>query len=264
MIEALPNIQTIFFVVIFIIIFIIEYYNSNRVWKTTRFKRLFFHTVFAVLNSIILYIPRLLLLIPVLLFTEEKGFGFLNTIDQFYFIEVLLGVLLFDFAYYWWHRFNHTIPFLWRFHSIHHLDTHLDVTTSLRFHFGELLLSLVYDVFLILLIGAPLEVYIFYKIILTSSSHFHHSNLKLTDRINNVLMYFIVTPKYHTNHHTVVETTRNANYTSILTIWDRVFFTYIDSNDIDRSNMGLENRRLELNLFENLKRPFVRDQNELT
>ena len=79
-----------------------------------------------------------------------------------------------------------------------------------------------------------------------------------------MLMYFIVTPKYHTNHHTVVETTRNANYTSILTIWDRVFFTYIDSNDIDRSNMGLVNRRLELNLFENLKRPFVRDQNELT
>lgn len=264
MIEALPNIQTIFFVLVFIILFVIEYFNANRVWKTTRFKRLFFHVIFAVLNSIMLYIPRLLLLIPILLFTEEKNLGFLNTIDQFYFIEVLLGILLFDFAYYWWHRFNHTIPFLWRFHSVHHLDTHLDVTTSLRFHFGELILSLIYDVLLILLIGAPLEVYIFYKIILTSSSHFHHSNIKLPDKVNDVLMYFIVTPKFHTNHHTVVDTTRNANYTSILTVWDRLFFTYRDSNDIDRSYMGLENRDLELSLFENLKRPFIKDQNELT
>ncbi len=264
MIEALPNIQTIFFVIVFIILYVVEHFNSNRIWKTARLKRLSFHIIFAFINSIVLYIPRLLLLIPVLLFTEEKQFGLLNSIDQFYFLEVVLGILLFDFAYYWWHRFNHTVSFLWRFHSVHHLDTHLDVTTSLRFHFGELFLSLIYDVFLILIIGAPLEVYIFYKIILTSSSHFHHSNLKLSDRVNDLLIYFIVTPKFHTNHHTVVETTRNANYTSILTIWDRLFFTYMDSNDIDRAYMGLENRKLELSLFENLKRPFIRDQNELT
>lgn len=264
MIEALPNIQTIFFVLVFIIMFVVEYFNSNRTWKTARFKRLFFHFTFAIVNSIILYIPRFLLLLPVLFFTDEKQFGLLNTIDQFYFFEVLLGFLFFDFAYYWWHRFNHTIPFLWRFHAVHHLDTHLDVTTSLRFHFGELILSLIYDVFLILIIGAPLEVYVFYKILVTSSSHFHHSNIKLPDKINDFLVYFIVTPKFHTNHHTVVEMTRNANYTSILTIWDRIFFTYIDSNDIDRAHMGLENRGLELELIENLKRPFIRNQDELT
>ena len=264
MIEALPNIQTIFFVVVFVIMYIVEYFNSNRTWKTARFKRLFFHIIIAVINSIILYIPRLLLLLPILLFTEEKQFGILNAIDQFYFIEALIGFLFFDFAYYWWHRFNHTIPFLWRFHSVHHIDTHLDVTTSLRFHFGELILSLVYDVFLILIIGAQLEVYIFYKIILTSSSHFHHSNMKLPDSVNDILIYFIVTPKFHTNHHTVVETTRNANYTSILTIWDRLFFTYLDSNDIDRAHMGLENRELELELIGNLKKPFKINQNELT
>tara|TARA_Y100000782_G_C10076097_1_gene219941 strand:- start:264 stop:530 length:267 start_codon:yes stop_codon:yes gene_type:complete len=88
--------------------------------------------------------------------------------------------------------------------------------------------------------------------------------MKLPDSVNDILIYFIVTPKFHTNHHTVVETTRNANYTSILTIWDRLFFTYLDSNDIDRAHMGLENRELELELIGNLKKPFKINQNELT
>tara|TARA_B100000029_G_C17603734_1_gene966676 strand:- start:1329 stop:2066 length:738 start_codon:yes stop_codon:yes gene_type:complete len=243
--------------------FIIEFFNPNRVWKTARYIRFLFHTIVAIINSIILYIPRLILLLPVLLIVEEKQFGLLNNIEQFYFIEVLLGFLFFDFAYYWWHRFNHTVSFLWRFHSFHHLDTHLDVTTSLRFHFGELILSLIYDIFLILIIGAPLEVYIFYKIVLTSSSHFHHSNIQLPNKINNLLIYFFVTPKYHTNHHTVEKSTRNANYTSILTIWDRIFLTYKDSNDVDRTLMGLENRELELDLIKSLKYSFKRNFNEL-
>ena len=263
MIEALPNIQTIFFIMIFIIMYIIEFYCPNRIWQTARYKRLFTHLIVAIINSIILYIPRLIFLIPILLLIEEKQLGLLNNMDQFYFIEILLGFLFFDFAYYWWHRFNHTIPFLWRFHSFHHLDTHLDVTTSLRFHFGELILSVIYDIFLIIIIGAPLELYIFYKIILTSSSHFHHSNIKLPERINDLLIYFIVTPKYHTNHHTVEKNTRNANYTSIFTIWDRLFLTCKDSNDADRTLMGLENRDLELDLVKSLKHPFQKKSNEL-
>ena len=89
MIEALPNIQTIFFVIVFIILYVVEHFNSNRIWKTARLKRLSFHIIFAFINSIVLYIPRLLLLIPVLLFTEEKQFGLLNSIDQFYFLEVV-------------------------------------------------------------------------------------------------------------------------------------------------------------------------------
>tara|TARA_B100001105_G_scaffold151630_1_gene121667 strand:+ start:48 stop:464 length:417 start_codon:yes stop_codon:yes gene_type:complete len=132
----------------------------------------------------------------------------------------------------------------------------MDVTTALRFHFGELLLSSFYKVFLILVIGTPISIFIFFEIILSASTQFHHSNIKLPSRLNSVLMKIIVTPEYHTNHHTVVKKTRDANYSSIFTIWDKIFFTLKDSNSIDRVYLGLNDRNHEFGIIANLKYPF--------
>ncbi|MAR78594.1 MAG: hypothetical protein CMD43_06620 [Gammaproteobacteria bacterium] len=256
MIEILSNIKLIFFVVIFIILFIVESYYTKREWLSNRNIRLVFHSMIALINTIIIRVPTVFLVIPSLMLITESNYGLLNTLNLHFFIEGLLGFILLDLAFYWWHRLNHTNSFLWKFHSMHHLDTHLDVTTSLRFHTIELLLSSIYKVLLIFLIGMPISVFIFYEIILSASNQFHHSNIGLPEKTNSLLQSFIVTPKYHTNHHTVVKDSREANYASILTFWDYIFFTYKDSTDDDREYLGLSDRSKEFGIIANLKHPF--------
>ena len=260
MIEILTNLKLIFFVMLFIILFIFESFYSEREWTSKRFFRLFFHVKIAIINTVIIRFPTIFLIIPSLMLITENQYGVLNNIDISFALKAVFGLLLLDLAYYFWHRLNHTNSFLWRFHSVHHLDTHLDVTTSLRFHFGELLLSSLFKTILILLLGAPISVFIFYEILLSACNQFHHSNIKLSDNLDQILSKFIVTPKYHTNHHTVMKDSRNANYSSILTIWDSIFFTYKDAKIEDRQYLGLDDRSKEFGLIQYIRHPFIKDR----
>ena len=133
MIEVLTNLKLIFFIVFFIVFMILENYFSQRNTKG-KMKRLFFHVTIAVINTVIMRVFVIFLLIPVMMITNENQYGLLNTIEYNFFLEALLGFLLLDLAFYWFHRISHTWDFLWRFHGMHHLDTQMDVTTSLRFH----------------------------------------------------------------------------------------------------------------------------------
>ena len=260
MIEILTNLKLIFFVMLFIILFILESLYSEREWTSKRVFRLFFHVKIAIINTVIIRFPTIFLIIPSLMLITENQYGILNNIDINFALKALFGLLLLDLAYYFWHRLNHTNSFLWRFHSVHHLDTQLDVTTSLRFHFGELLLSSLFKTILILFLGAPISVFIFYEILLSACNQFHHSNIKLSDNLDQILSKFIVTPKYHTNHHTVMKGSRNANYSSILTIWDSIFFTYKDAKIEDREYLGLDDRSKEFGLIQYIRHPFIKDR----
>ena len=260
MIEILTNLKLIFFVMLFIILFIFESFYSEREWTSKRFFRLFFHVKIAIINTVIIRFPTIFLIIPSLMLITENQYGVLNNIDISFALKAVFGLLLLDLAYYFWHRLNHTNSFLWRFHSVHHLDTHLDVTTSLRFHFGELLLSSLFKTILILFLGTPISVFIFYEILLSACNQFHHSNIKLSDNLDQILNKFIVTPKYHTNHHTVMKDSRNANYSSILTIWDSIFFTYKDAKIEDRQYLGLDDRSKEFGLIQYIRHPFIKDR----
>ena len=260
MIEILTNLKLIFFIMLFIILFIFESFYSERKWTSKRFFRLFFHVKIAIINTVIIRFPTIFLIIPSLMLITENQYGVLNNIDISFVLKAVFGLLLLDLAYYFWHRLNHTNSFLWRFHSVHHLDTQLDVTTSLRFHFGELLLSSLFKTILILFLGAPISVFIFYEILLSACNQFHHSNIKLSDNLDQILSKFIVTPKYHTNHHTVMKDSRNANYSSILTIWDSIFFTYKDAKIEDRQYLGLDDRSKEFGLIQYIRHPFIKDR----
>ena len=260
MIEILTNLKLIFFIMLFIILFIFESFYSERAWTSKRFFRLFFHTKIAIINTLIIRFPTIFLIIPSLMLITENQYGILNNIDVGFTLKAIFGLLLLDLAYYFWHRLNHTNSFLWRFHSVHHLDTQLDVTTSLRFHFGELLLSSLFKTILILFLGMPISVFIFYEILLSACNQFHHSNIKLSYTVDQILSKFIVTPKYHTNHHTVIKASRNANYSSILTIWDSIFFTYKDATIEDRQYLGLDDRSKEFGLIQYIRHPFIKER----
>lgn len=140
-------------------------------------------------------------------------------------IRPFLAFLLMDLTFYWWHRANHRIPLLWRFHNVHHLDPDLDISTAFRFHFGELAFSSAFRVAQIGLIGPSFGSYLFYEAIFQAGTLFHHSNLRLPIRNERLLVRLIVTPRMHGIHHSQVPEETNSNYATVFSFWDRLHRT---------------------------------------
>jgi sterol desaturase/sphingolipid hydroxylase (fatty acid hydroxylase superfamily) len=136
---------------------------------------------------------------------------------------LLLDLLLLDFLIYWWHRLNHELPLLWRFHQVHHRDRFLDSTTALRFHFGEVLLSAVARGAIIWLLAIPLATVLLFEILVLAAAIFHHSNLRLGAGLERALSRVIVTPSIHWVHHHAVRADTDSNYATILSLWDPLF-----------------------------------------
>ena len=139
------------------------------------------------------------------------------------FTGILLDIVLLDLWIYWWHRANHRFPFLWRFHQVHHLDRWLDVTTAFRFHFGEVLLSAVARGVFIWLLGIQWQSVLLFELLVLICSTFHHSNGRLSWRLEKPLSMFIITPSIHWVHHHAVKDDTDSNYGTILSLWDRLF-----------------------------------------
>ena len=138
-------------------------------------------------------------------------------------LGLVIDLLILDCWIYGWHRLNHVVPFLWRFHEVHHLDENLDASSALRFHFGEVILSSFVRAVFILLLGVPLKSVVVFETLVTVAALFHHSNLKLPDKVDAVLSRIIVTPSLHFVHHHALSGDTDSNYATILSIWDRVF-----------------------------------------
>ena len=157
--------------------------------------------------------------------SEGRQFGLLRLVELPSAVEILLAFLWFDCSFYLWHRLNHVSPLLWRFHNVHHIDPDLDVTTSFRFHFGEIILSSLFRAFQILLIGPTLIAYLMYELVFQVETVFHHSNVKLPIRWERRLSRVFVTPRMHGIHHSEIRAESRSNFSSVLSLWDRLFAT---------------------------------------
>lgn len=151
-----------------------------------------------------------------------RPFGLLHLAPLPFKLRFVLGFLLMDLTFYLWHRVNHEVPLLWRFHNVHHADPDLDVTTSFRFHFVEILYSTVFRILQVGLLGIDVATYILYEIVFTCATVFHHSNLRLPIRFERILNRVFVTPRMHGIHHSAVKEETNANYSVIFRWWDRL------------------------------------------
>jgi sterol desaturase/sphingolipid hydroxylase (fatty acid hydroxylase superfamily) len=169
-----------------------------------------------------------------------------------------LDLLILDCWIYFWHRVNHVIPFLWRFHEVHHLDETLDASSALRFHFGEVVLSSLVRAVFIILLGMPISTVVIFETLVTVAAIFHHSNIKLTGRLEKMLSLIIVTPSIHWVHHHAKRSDTDANYSTILSIWDRLFGSV--ALGIRRPDMliGVEGAK-EQKLLRLILRPFYQD-----
>src|ERR1041385_6567048 len=138
---------------------------------------------------------------PLARFVERRRFGLLKQLRLPRLLEIIAAVLLMDYTLYFWHILTHRLPFLWRFHAVHHVDLDLDASTALRFHFGEIALSIPYRAAQVLLIGVDPQILFVWQTFLLLSIMFHHSNIQLPKSVEDRLVRFIVTPRMHGIHH---------------------------------------------------------------
>jgi sterol desaturase/sphingolipid hydroxylase (fatty acid hydroxylase superfamily) len=172
--------------------------------------------------------------------TADRQWGLLHLIPLTPFAKVALAALALDLWTYGWHRANHRIAFLWRFHRMHHSDPAMDVTTATRFHLGEIALSILLRLGIIPLIGIPLSVIACYELVLLLSTQFHHSNIALPAGLDRVLRLAIVSPNMHRVHHSIERVEADSNYSSVLSIWDRLFGSYRERMDYRLIRFGVE------------------------
>ncbi len=170
-------------------------------------------------------------------------------------VGLAFDLLLLDFLIYWWHRANHRFPFLWRFHEVHHLDRFLDVTTSVRFHFGEVILSALARAGVILLFAIPLSSVLAFEALVLAGAAFHHSNLRLPPQMERALSWVVVTPAIHWVHHHRIRRDTDSNYATVLSLWDRLFGSRSPTRCTPEMEIGVEGRE-EQDLRRLLARPF--------
>jgi len=164
--------------------------------------------------------------LPFAAFVEGRGLGLLRVVNLPTWLDVVLACVLMDYTLYVWHVLAHKWPAVWRFHLVHHADLDLDASTAVRFHFGELLISIPWRVAQIALIGTTPQALVVWQTATLVSILFHHSNAELPLRLERALSRIIVTPRMHGIHHSVVESEVNSNWSSGLAWWDRLHGTF--------------------------------------
>ncbi len=177
------------------------------------------------LRALALVLP--LLAVGAALDAQANGWGLMNTLDLPLWLAVVATVLIFDLAIWAQHLVTHKVPVLWRIHRVHHADRDIDVTTAIRFHPVEIALSMLLKIGLVYLLGPPALGIILFEIILNGTAMFNHANIRLPLPLDAALRKVLVTPDMHRVHHSDRRAEHDSNYGFALSIWDRLFGTYI-------------------------------------
>jgi sterol desaturase/sphingolipid hydroxylase (fatty acid hydroxylase superfamily) len=177
-------------------------------------------------NTLLLRILFPVTAVGLALVAEARGFGLFNAIDVPYWVAVVASVVILDLAIYLQHVLFHAVPGLWRLHRMHHADLEFDVTTGLRFHPVEILLSMLIKFAVVGALGAPALAVLIFEVLLNATSIFNHGNVRIPQGIDRVLRWLVVTPDMHRVHHSIVVRETNSNFGFNLPWWDRLFGTY--------------------------------------
>jgi len=201
--------------------------------------------------------------VGVALVAEAHGLGLFNVLPLPAWIGVVASVILLAIAIYFQHVLFHAVPVLWRLHRMHHADLDIDVSTGLRFHPIEILLSMVIKLAVVIALGAPAIAVLIFEVLLNATSMFNHSNVHIPERLDGVVRWFVVTPDMHRVHHSIVARETNSNFGFNLPWWDRLFGTYRAQPAAGHEAMkiGIEQFRdpRELRLDRMLLQPFRGD-----
>jgi sterol desaturase/sphingolipid hydroxylase (fatty acid hydroxylase superfamily) len=179
-----------------------------------------------VIDTIVLRLTFPILAVGLAVIAQERGWGLFNFIDAPAWVAVLASVIILDLVIYLQHVMFHAVPALWRLHRMHHADLDFDVTTGLRFHPIEIVLSMGIKLAMVLVLGPPAVAVLIFEVLLNATAMFNHSNVRLPLVVDRVLRLVMVTPDMHRVHHSILPEETNSNFGFNLPWWDRLLGTY--------------------------------------
>ena len=217
-----------FFFGILIIMFLWEVIMPRRRLTTSKNTRWFSNLSLVLIDSVTARIAFPAGLAGVAFVAQQRGWGMFSFLELPFLLKIVLGVLILDLAIYLQHVMFHSAPLLWRLHMVHHSDMDIDVTTGVRFHPIEILLSMGIKMIVVVLIGAPALAVLIFEIILNGTSMFNHGNVHYPQSADSIIRLFVVTPEMHRVHHSTIRWETNSNLGFNFPWWDRLFGTYRD------------------------------------
>jgi sterol desaturase/sphingolipid hydroxylase (fatty acid hydroxylase superfamily) len=197
-----------------------------------------------------------LLLLPLIVWASSSSWGVFNQVTLSWWAELALTILVIDALTYFMHVLNHKVPFLWRFHRMHHSDTAMDVTTGARFHIGEHIISLLARSGLYAVFSMNLEFILIYETVFLVSVLFHHSNISISEPIDKIYRMVFTSPNMHKVHHSNVQSETDSNYTSLFSFWDRLFGTYKIVKNPKNIVYGIKGLEKKQSIIDMLLTPF--------
>lgn len=221
-----PVIRVAFFLAVFVVVAAWEAMAPRRTHQLPRRARWPANLGIVALNTVLVRLLLPTTAVAFALLGEQRGWGLLNAIDLPRGAAIVLAVLALDLAIYLQHVLFHAVPLLWRLHRMHHADLDIDVTTGARFHPIEIVASMVLKLAAIAALGAPAEAVLVFEILLNATAMFNHANLRLSEGLDRVLRWFVVTPDRHRVHHSIVPQETNRNFGFNAPWWDHLFGTY--------------------------------------
>ena len=259
------TIRLSFFLGTLAVMFLWQSISPRRKLSAPRLRRWSANLGIVVISSVLISLLRLAP-VSIAIFAATEDIGIFHMLNVPFGISIVLGIMLLDLIIYAQHVFFHKVPFFWRFHKMHHTDLDIDVTTGLRFHPIEILLSVIIKIAAVLIFGInPIAVFIF-EVMLNAAAMFNHANAKIQKTIDKYLRLLIVTPDMHRVHHSVHREETDSNFGFNVPWWDRLFGTYIaqPKDRHQKMKIGLDtfrdNRYLRLRWL--LAIPFVKDRSD--
>jgi sterol desaturase/sphingolipid hydroxylase (fatty acid hydroxylase superfamily) len=221
-----PAIRLGFFLSAFVIIALWELFAPRRVLETSKTVRWTNNLGLAAVNIVFVRVLFPSAVVGVAILANERGVGLLNMFPIPYPLAMILSFLALDLMMYSMHLMFHAVPALWRVHRVHHADVDFDMTTGVRFHPIQVVLSIPVKFAVVLVLGPPVLAVLAFEAVFSAVLVFSHANVRIPSAVDRVLRWFIVTPNMHRVHHSVDATETNSNFGFALTWWDRLLGTY--------------------------------------
>jgi len=221
-----PAVRLGAFLGIFAVMALWELAGPRRRLTTAKGVRWFSNLGITVVDTVVVRLLFPAAAVGMAVLAAERGWGVFNQVSAPAVLTMVASVLLLDLAIYLQHVMFHAVPMLWRLHMVHHADVDFDVTTGLRFHPVEIVLSMLIKLGVVLFLGPPVVAVLIFEVLLNATAMFNHGNVQIALSLDRVLRWFVVTPDMHRVHHSVIRQETNSNFGFNLPWWDRLLGTY--------------------------------------
>jgi sterol desaturase/sphingolipid hydroxylase (fatty acid hydroxylase superfamily) len=221
-----PSVRLGAFLGVFAVMALWELVGPRRRLTTAKGPRWFANLGITTVDTVVVRLLFPAAAVGMAILAAERGWGVLNQVSAPAALTIVASVLLLDLAIYLQHVMFHAVPVLWRLHRVHHADVDFDVTTGLRFHPVEIVLSMLIKLGVVLILGPPVVAVLVFEVLLNATAMFNHGNVRIASSLDRVLRWFVVTPDMHRVHHSVIPQETNSNFGFNLPWWDRLLGTY--------------------------------------